>query len=617
MHRGVAEIAEKKNAGHEGTKKHEGTRRKQFHCILFLRAPSSLRGFVSWCVCSLCVLRVSAMNSPFMKPRFDFDRRSSGLLMHLTSLPGAHFSGDLGDQAYRFVDFLARAKQTWWQMLPVSPPGAPPGYSPYSSTSAFAGSPWLISLEKLVDEGLLDRSDVVVSSRISRDGASDFGRSIRYRAPRLRRAFDRFRACAAGHEAFEFFCESQKGWLDDFALFSALKQADQGQAWSCWSKDLRLRRPEALRDARKHLAEEIQFTQFVQYQFDRQWLALRSYAAQRGVGLIGDIPIFVAHDSADVWADRSLFLLDEAGRPRTVSGCPPDSFNVLGQMWGHPHYDWPAHESRGYDWWIARFAATYRWFDAARIDHFLGFNRAWHIAGDARDARRGKWQPGPGAAIFKALRSALGRTPIIAEDLGRLTREASLLRDKFHFPGMRVMQFGFGPGGDYHLPHRYPARSVAYTGTHDNSTTVGWFRGLKKSCSGKSRATSGANSEFEKVCRCLNTAGRAVHWDMIRCVMSSVAQTVICPVQDVLGLGDEARMNVPGTINGNWRWRLKDRELSNEHAYRLAELVDLYDRQPVPRSAGFQLGTAKRLRRPARVARKARASPTSRSLRTG
>ncbi|HEY7087016.1 MAG TPA: 4-alpha-glucanotransferase [Tepidisphaeraceae bacterium] len=514
-----------------------------------------------------------------MKHAFDFDRRCSGLLLHLTSLPGPHHSGDLGEQAYRFVDFLARAKQTWWQMLPVSPPSAPPGSSPYSSYSAFAGSPWLISIERLVEDGLLDRADVAIhsSSRQSRrrDAAGDFRRSISYRLPRLGKAFENFRSRRSGQEAFEFFCEAQKSWLDDYALFGALMDANRGRPWSRWSTDLRLRKPDALRSARNQLAESVAFHQFLQYEFDRQWLALRSYAAQRGVGLIGDIPIFVAFDSSDVWAHRSLFLLDASGRPRAQSGYPPDPFNSHGQAWGHPHYDWAAHDSTGYQWWVARFAANYRWFDAARIDHFLGFQRAWHIAGGARDARRGRWVAGPGARLFQALRSALGRTPIIAEDLGLLTREASLLRDQFRFPGMRVIQFGFGTGGDYHLPHRYPNRCVAYTGTHDNATIVGWFRKLRQSATGNRRA------EIQKVLRYLHTRGSEIHWDMIRSLMASVADTVIFPAQDVLGLGDRDRMNIPGTPVGNWRWRLKPDQLTNEHAYRLAELCDLFDRQSV------------------------------------
>jgi 4-alpha-glucanotransferase len=322
--------------------------------------------------------------------------------------------------------------------------------------------------------------------------------------------------------------------------------------------------------------------------------------------LIGDLPIFVAHDSADVWAHRDLFLLDASGKPRVKSGYPPDCFSANGQTWGHPQYNWAMHEKSGFSWWIDRFKAMYRWFDATRIDHFLGFHHTWHIPGNATTARRGKWSPTPGAKIFTALRRAMGHLPpIIAEDLGQLTAEAASLRDRFGFPGMRVMQFGFGAGGaDYHLPHRYTRHCVAYTGTHDNETIVGWFERLRQ-FSRNGHSTPAIRAEYQKVLRYLDSTGRNLHWDAIRSLMQSVADTVIVPVQDVLGLGNEARMNVPGQPEGNWAWRLRSGQLTAAHAARLADLCDVYDRSATttPRHAGRGVSRARVVRRRLQTAR--------------
>ncbi|MEA2708888.1 MAG: 4-alpha-glucanotransferase [Phycisphaerales bacterium] len=497
-------------------------------------------------------------------------RRASGLLMHPTSLPGAHGNGDAGPAAYRFVDFLHAAGQRWWQMLPIVPPGAKPGYSPYSSTSAFAGSPFLISLEMLANEGLLERSDLNAPAAVTR-GEPDA--TQRFRLMKLRAAHERFANQKKLHAEFDAFRARERAWLDDFALFSAIKQTEHDRSWTQWHTPLRLRHRDAMQSARRGLADEIRFHQFVQFLFDRQWTALRKYAHDRGVGMIGDIPIFVALDSADVWANPKLFLLDRAGRPKVVTGCPPDAFCCDGQLWGHPHYHWPAHARTNFQWWVRRFQSVLHHFDAARIDHFLGFYQAWHVPARAKTAKSGRYVAGPRDAIFRAVRSSLGNVSIIAEDLGNVVPGALALRDRWRFPGMRVMQFGFGPGGEHHLPHTYTSRAVAYTGTHDNDTTVGWFKNLAAR-NGQARA------EHEKVVNYLDFRGpRDIHWAMIKSAMLSVADTVIFPVQDILGLGNEARMNVPGIAENNWRWRMSDRALTPALAATLKGLTELSDRE--------------------------------------
>jgi 4-alpha-glucanotransferase len=392
--------------------------------------------------------------------------------------------------------------------------------------------------------------------------------------------------------AFDAYCRAHRNWLDHWSLYAALRDKFDGTPWHTWPTELRLRKPAALREARRSLADEIRFQQFLQYTFDRQWTALRGYAREHGVGLVGDIPIFVSHDSADVWAHPQLFLLDEHGFPKAISGYPPDAFNKLGQTWGHSQYDWAAHKREKFAWWVLRFKETLRLFDGARIDHFLGFHRTWHIPFGATDARRGKWVASPGFELFRALLRKLPDAQIIAEDLGKLTPQAAKLRDAFNFPGMRVMQFGFGPGGDYHLPHRYPTRSVIYPGTHDNNTINGWMDELRSTMSiaqHKSRA-----AEYEKMLKYLHSDGRAVHLDMIRAAMGSVADTVIFQAQDVLGLDVKSRMNVPGTVDNNWRWRLRDGQLTSTHAAKLREMCELYDRVPPLRSASKPSGSFSR-----------------------
>jgi 4-alpha-glucanotransferase len=505
---------------------------------------------------------------------FAFDRRASGLLMHITSLPGPHGSGDLSIEAAQFIDFCVAAGQTLWQMLPVGPPGGPPGNSPYSSYSSAAGSPYLVALDELaVTYGLLSRRELRPPAGVD-DGKVNFDVVHPFREQTLRAAYERFRAgkgptYLAG--AVERFALKERAWLDDFALFCALKRRFNGAPWDQWDAKLRSRDPAALERAAAELADEVNYHRFVQFLFDRQWRVVRDLAATGGVALVGDIPIYVVHDSVDVWCNPALFALDTRGRPTHVSGVPPDAFSDDGQLWGHPQYDWPAHHRQGFRWWINRFERTFRLFDAVRIDHFLGFSRVWSVPARSRTARRGKWVPSPGYELFKALGRAVGRRAIIAEDLGVLTPQAAALRDAFEFPGMRVMQFGFGGGGGdpYHRPHAYPPRAVAYTGTHDSDTVVGWFRKLS---GGDRRNAADYTGNGER------DGGGAFHWSAIRSLMNSAAETVIFPVQDVLGLDNRARMNLPGVAEGNWGWRLPPGALKPGHAKQLRRLAELSGR---------------------------------------
>lgn len=492
--------------------------------------------------------------------RFSFQRRAAGLLLHPTSLPGPHGCGDLGPEAFAFVDFLAAAGLMWWQMLPVNPPG--PGGSPYSALSAFAGSPLLVSLARLAEEGLLRGADLPAAS-FRRDEV-DYAAAARFRTACLRRAWEVFGARRGADDRLAQFRAEQEHWLADWTLFAALRRAQRGRAWYDWPAELRLRRTAALRRAERELAGEIGYETFVQYQFRRQWEALRAYCRRRGVGLIGDIPIFVGYDSADVWAHRRLFTLDARGRLKLKSGVPPDNFSRDGQLWNHPLYEWKRHAAEGFAWWIERFRAAFAQVDAVRIDHFLGFDRCWAVPGGAATARRGRWLRSPGDALFTAVRRALGRVEIIAEDLGLLTESAAALRDRHGFPGMRLLHWGFGEGA-YHLPHSYVRNCVVYPGTHDNNTTVGWYRELPAAAAERVRRYTGGD-------------GREVHWDLIRLALGSVANTAIVAVQDVLGLDATARMNYPSKARGNWKWRLVEGQLGAAQAARLRGLAEVFGR---------------------------------------
>lgn len=478
--------------------------------------------------------------APRVWPHFP---RSSGILLHPTSFPGAFGMGEIGPVAYDFVDFLADAEQNLWQVMPLGPTGY--GDSPYQSFSAFAGNPMLISLETLTERGWLTTTELLGAPAFPRDHV-DFGPVIEWRNAMLRQAYARFKHNAGLEErqAVATYAAANQAWLDDFALFMALKEQFSA-AWSDWPADIAGRETKALEHWRAALADDIERHVFYQYEFDRQWTALRAHANKRGVSIIGDIPIFVAYDSADVWARPDLFRLDKQGRPTAVAGVPPDYFSPTGQLWGNPLYRWNVMRKSGYQWWIDRFEKAFRWVDIVRLDHFRGFAAYWAVPADEKTAIKGKWEPGPGKALFEAVRKALGPLPIIAEDLGVITPDVDALREGQGFPGMRVLQFAFGTdAANPYLPHNYTADTAVYTGTHDNDTTAGWF----------ARASE---DEQEFVLEYAAAQAQAVPWAMIRLALASVARWAVFPMQDLFALGSEARMNTPGHASGNWSWRMR------------------------------------------------------------
>ncbi len=495
----------------------------------------------------------------------DYLRRESGILLHPTSLPSPHGIGDLGTEARRFVDFLEAAGQKLWQMLPLGPVGH--GNSPYASPSAMAGNPLLISLETLAKEGLLSREEVAEEPVLPDDDV-DYDAVAAFKLPLLQQASLRFENRATGpqRDEFERFCRANASWLEDYALFAALKEAHCGVAWNRWEPDVASRRPEALDRWRQQLQQAIQYHRFAQFEFSRQWAVLKRYANERSVRIMGDIPIFVALDSADVWARPELFHLDREGNPTVVSGVPPDYFSKTGQRWGNPLYRWDVLARDGYDWWIQRFRVVLSRVDLVRIDHFRGFQAYWQVPAQYKTAERGRWVKGPGEDFFRAVEKALGRLPVIAEDLGIITPEVEALRDHLGYPGMKVLQFAFGDNaGNPHLPHNFERRCVVYTGTHDNDTTVGWFN-------------SRPPQERASILRYLGGQGGEIHWEMIRLALASVAEVTVVPLQDPLGLGSAARMNLPGEPSGNWRWRLTSDRLNPSLASRLRDLAATYGR---------------------------------------
>ena len=495
--------------------------------------------------------------------------RASGILLHPTSLPGLFGIGDLGGEAYRFADFLVASGQGLWQVLPLGPTDE--GGSPYSSYSAFAGNTLLISPEKLAEDGLLERSDLVdlASPETAR---VDFYEVRKTKNAFLRIAFERFQANDnALRESFTYFVQENASWLTDYALFQALKKANDGAGWIEWDRPLAMREPEALSRARIELSEEIDAQKFFQYLFFKQWHALKAFCNQRGIRIIGDVPIFVAHDSADVWTNRDQFKLDEHGRPTVVAGVPPDYFSDTGQFWGNPLYNWDRMREDGFAWWIQRLRASFQLFDVVRLDHFRGFAACWEIPAGESTAQNGEWVDTPGRELFTAVRKALGEVDIIAEDLGVITPDVVELRKEFGFPGMRVLQFAFSGENEkenVNLPENFDQDVVAYTGTHDNDTTVGWFNQLSLA------NTADAEKTRDFCLNYLQSDGREINWDFIRAVLGSVAGAAIIPLQDVLGLGSEGRMNTPNTMSGNWRWRFQDASLPAEHAARLRRLTE-------------------------------------------
>ncbi len=498
--------------------------------------------------------------------------RRSGVILHPTSLPGKFGIGDLGARAFEFIDFLADAGQTYWQILPLSPTGF--GDSPYQGLSALAGNPLLISPEKLVELGHLAESDFVEAPKFPGDRV-DFGAVIPFKDELLDRAFANFSTSApvAQRKAFAKFCRVHADWLDDFALFMAIKSARQGQPWSEWERDLKMREPHALAHARKSLANEIENFKYRQWQFFEQWHAVKAYANARDIRIIGDIPIFVAYDSADVWANARLFNFDKDLKPVVVSGVPPDYFSTTGQLWGHPLYRWDVMAEEKFAWWIARFRLAFTQADVIRIDHFRGFYNYWQVPAKEKTAIKGKWKRAPGAELFRAVNAALDQVAIIAEDLGeydKLSRAGvDALQNEFGFPGMKILQFCFGGDAtDPFLPHNLTRQAVVYTGTHDNDTTMGWYRAADE----KTR---------DYVRRYVARDGSDLAWDLIRLAWSSVAHTAMTTAQDLLSLGNAARMNLPSTSGApNWCWRVLPGALDQNVAARLRELTVLYGRLP-------------------------------------
>jgi 4-alpha-glucanotransferase len=510
--------------------------------------------------------------------------RVAGILLHPTSLPGRFGLGDLGPEAHRFVEFLAGAGQGLWQVLPLGPTGY--GDSPYQAFSAFAGNPLLVSPEALVADGLLRSKDLADPPALPASEV-DFGRVAPYRKRLLAKAHQRFvaRPPAPLAAEFEAFCARHAAWLDDFALFMALKESHGGVAWNRWDPDVVVRRPKALDAWRARLRSDVERERFVQFLFFRQWAALRAACHARGIRIMGDVPIFVAHDSADVWVRPELFRLDASGAPAFVAGVPPDYFSATGQLWGNPLYRWDVMAADGYAWWVARMRAVLGLVDLVRLDHFRGFDAFWEVPGHETTAANGRWVQGPGAALFEALRQGLGELPIVAENLGVITPEVEALRERFGFPGMAILQFAFGtdPQGPGFRPHNYTRRLVVYTGTHDNDTAVGWWR---SGVGDSTRTAEDVAAERAFAAAYLDLDGREVHWAMIRAILASVADTAVAPLQDVLGLGSEARMNVPARPSGNWRWRFSWEQLTDGVRDRLRELARVYGRLPAPAGEG-------------------------------
>jgi len=492
--------------------------------------------------------------------------RASGILLHPTSLPGSHGIGSLGVEAYAFVDFLAAAGQSIWQILPLGPTGY--GDSPYSALSAFAGNPLLVCLERLVEAGDLDAADL--AGVTLPEGKAHFGFVHGFKGRLLQKAARRFRETTTDERqpAFAEFCARQAYWLNDYTIFRALRQQFDEQPWNRWPGEIRRREEAVLRHWGERLSEHIYLEKYAQFVFFEQWFALKEYANNRGVRIFGDIPIFVAFDSADVWANSRLFHLDAEGNPTRVAGVPPDYFSKTGQRWGNPLYRWEQMAADGFSWWLARFRWNLAQTDLVRIDHFRGFEACWVIPAEEETAVNGIWEAVPGADLFQALADSLGEAPIVAEDLGVITPEVEALRDRFGFPGMKILQFAFDADADNpYLPHNFQRNCVVYSGTHDNDTSAGWWQSRDR-------------KERDAVHAYLGNGGREIAWDLIRLAMASVADLCIFPLQDVLGLDSEARLNTPGRADGNWTWRCPPRALTPELRQRLVELSHIYGRHP-------------------------------------
>ncbi len=489
--------------------------------------------------------------------------RKGGILLPVSSIPSKYGIGTFSKQAYEFVDFLESAGQSFWQILPLGPTGY--GDSPYQSFSTFAGNPYYIDLEALIEKGWLTEEEC---------GACDFGSSSNYvdyekiylsRFRILKIAYER--SGIQENEDFLKFKEDNAVWLDDYALYMAVKNSFDGASWIEWDEGIRLRRQDAMERYKEKYADEIGFYQFQQYLFAVQWFALKAYANKKKISIIGDIPIYVAFDSADTWAAPELFQLDETCTPIGVAGCPPDSFSATGQLWGNPLYKWEYHKKTGYEWWMRRISYCYRLYDVVRIDHFRGFDEYYFIPYGDDTAEFGHWEKGPGYDIFKTMKEKIGKKPVIAEDLGFLTPTVIKLVKKTGYPGMKILQFAFDSReeSDY-LPHNYTNNSVVYTGTHDNDTTMGWYRSFNRKDKAFAKSYLGIKTKKD------------IHWEFIRAALASVADTAIIPIQDYLGLGSEARINTPSTLGNNWKWRLEEGQLDGNLAERIRKMTKLYGR---------------------------------------
>ena len=507
--------------------------------------------------------------------------RCSGILLHATSLPSRFGIGDFGPEAFRFAAELSAAGQGIWQVLPLGPTGW--GDSPYQSYSAFAGNPLLISPETLVRENILAEKDLAKVPEFPRDRV-DYGAVAAWKIPLLTKAHERFTQTASveAKAAYEHFCQDQAAWLDDYALFMALRDAfGQDKSWSNWNKDLVARKPEALAKWNEKLKDQVDRQKYWQFEFYRQWDSLRHHCKQLGIQVMGDIPIYVSHESCDVWAHQQFFELDEHGKPTVVAGVPPDYFSETGQLWGNPLYCWPELQRTAFAWWVERFRGTFRLFDSVRLDHFRGFEAYWAVPATEKTAVNGKWIEAPGAELFRTVTKELGPIELVAENLGVITPEVENIRHEFHFAGMAVLQFAFGtdPQAASFRPYNIEQETVAYTGTHDNDTIVGWWA---SEGGDSTRSAADVRKEKDFALAYLGPGDEPINWKMIRVLLSSRAQVAIMPLQDVLGLGSESRMNRPGTGTGNWGWRFEAGAFTPELQAKLKEMTTVYDRGPRP-----------------------------------
>ncbi len=500
--------------------------------------------------------------------------RTAGILLHPTSLPSRGGTGDLGPEAYAFADFLSRSRLGLWQVLPLSPPGL--GNSPYSAISAFAANPLLISLERLAERGWIGKD--TLKKQPTAHARIDFDEVKAFKLPLLKTASQNFLERGNGdRERFERFKRDNAWWLEDFVLFDVMRQVHAGATWSSWPRELARREPAGLHQFGVEYQRELEVERAIQFAFFEQWRALRLYCAQRSIRIVGDVAIFVNYDSADVWRNPDLFYLDENLQPTVVAGVPPDAFSETGQRWGNPLYRWDACKATGYDWWVRRMSWALQMCDIVRLDHFRGFESYWEIPAEEPTAVHGRWVKGPADDLFEVLRARLGDLPFIAEDLGLITPEVNALRERLDVPGMKVLQFGFGdPGARIYLPQNFEPNCVVYTGTHDNDTTAGWWK------------NSASKEEKQLAAIYLGEPKDGMHWAFIRAAFASVARQAIVPLQDVLGLGSDARMNTPSLSDGNWGWRFPAGALTADLTEKLAALSTVCDRAPQNLSADQQ-----------------------------